>query len=88
MRCRAKHTSYQPVSWACPKCGAGEGELILESSPEDAAEDCELNHVYDIIRCDACEWEGSGSTFARQMKKIENAVKCVCCNGKGWVKKD
>jgi hypothetical protein len=87
MRCKIKHTLYQPLdeNWVCPKCGCGPDVFYIDESPVDSDEGCLLLHDDDAIRCDACESGWSGKAVAKLMQKRDDVVPCPCCKGKGTV---
>lgn len=82
MTCDVKHTKYQPKGeeYNCPKCGSSEFFCY-----ESESNDCEKLHNSDILICEVCRHEETGSSFARKLFKKLNLVVCQHCNGKGMV---
>ena len=87
--CTVKHTKYQPSynDWLCPVCKSNNELFIVESSPEDTHPDCELLHDDDEVKCSRCGLYGLGKQIAAKMVKVNDLVKCSCCNGAGYVKR-
>lgn len=91
MICPAQHTQYQPTDaeWRCPKCNADNTRFIIESTPEDALDDCSKLHEQDTIVCidgrGMSHYETTGKRFAARLAKRANLVPCPHCKGRGMV---
>ena len=98
MACLAKHTKYQPTKeeFKCPRCGVGPPDGLCVDNPSgDAADDCDLLHVDDDLRCYgenkngySCNYVVAATSFAKMIVKKNNLVPCPACKGTGHVKKE
>jgi hypothetical protein len=75
------------AQWRCPSCDAGDGKLIIQDAPDDAAFDCEALHVGDEVDCEQCGAGYSGRALANKLMKKADLVPCPCCNGQGAISK-
>lgn len=94
MTCTLPHTKFQPLAsqWYCPNCEAM-AEFYVDrykgpTAEADMAADCELLHVHDIIVCDSCNREWTGTQLAAAMAKKFAMTKCPYCDGTGLIKKE
>lgn len=88
INCTAKHTKYDPISedFVCPACGAKEkGAFVIDTSQEDAHEECLRLHSHDRLFCYKCKYETTGTRFANSITKRKNLVPCPTCKGHGMV---
>lgn len=84
--CSAKHTVYNPEGdkWRCPKCGQSD-MFSIEEGDEAANPECPRLHATDGCYCHRCGDGWSGATVSKRLAKIDNAVPCPHCHGRGTV---
>jgi len=91
MNCPAKHVKKPiPVDdWKCPRCGTGPEDFYIQDDPEDAGEDCPLEHEAAYVICQNCGYGATMKTITAKYWKAKNIewVKCPCCHGTGMIDK-
>ena len=97
MTCEVKHVKVEITNedWKCPKCGAhancnrpdgteAQG-FVIDSSPDEADENCWLTHEKDELHCYECDYSTSGKKMTDLYIKQKGMVTCPTCRGKGVV---